>query len=152
MKIKKNLIFKFKKKYNTGFSFFEIIISISLLFTISVLVVLLFNSSNDKQLLYKQIDLIKSSINQTRMDAINSKNTSNQSVLFSTTSISYQGKKIDLENNIFLMSYTTATNTIIFSRISGIPNTSGIFTYKIQKGNNIIATSSITINNLGIIE
>lgn len=143
---------KIKQKQQLGFSFIEMIISLSLLTIISSLVFFSFNSLNDRQSLDKQVDFIKSSINQTRINAINSKDNSNQSILFSSTSILYDNKQIDLENNIYLMQYTTATNTIIFSRISGMPNATGTLIYKLQKGDDIIATSSIIINNLGIIE
>jgi prepilin-type N-terminal cleavage/methylation domain-containing protein len=151
MKININSINK-RYKNQQGFSFVEMIISLSLLVMISSLIFFSFNSLNNKQSLDKQVDFIKSSINQTRTNAINSKNNSNQSILFSSTSISYDDKIIDLENNISLMSYTIATNTINFSRISGIPNATGTLVYKLQKGDTIIATSSIIVNNLGIIE
>ncbi len=151
MKININSINR-RYKNQRGFSFVEMIISLSLLVMISSLIFFSFNSLNNKQSLDKQVDFIKSSINQTRTNAINSKNNSNQSILFSSTSISYDDKIIDLENNISLMSYTIATNTINFSRISGIPNATGTLVYKLQKGDTIIATSSIIVNNLGIIE
>lgn len=151
MKINLNSINK-RYKNQQGFSFVEMIISLSLLVMISSLIFFSFNSLNNKQSLDKQVDFIKSSINQTRTNAINSKNNSNQSILFSSTSISYDDKIIDLENNISLMSYTIATNTINFSRISGMPNATGTLVYKLQKGDTIIATSSIIVNNLGIIE
>jgi hypothetical protein len=50
------------------------------------------------------------------------------------------------------MSNNTGTTTIYFSRISGFPSATGTLVYKLQKGGNVISTSSIIINNLGIIE
>lgn len=135
-----------------GFTFIEMIISLSLLVMISTLILVSFNSLNNKQSLDKQIDFIKSSINQTRTNAINSKNGLDQNIKFSTTSITYDNKIINLENNISLSSYTTGTNTVSFSRLSGFPNATGTLIYKLQKGSTVIATSGIIINNLGIIE
>lgn len=130
----------------------EMIISLSLLVMISSLIFFSFNSLNNKQSLDKQVDFIKSSINQTRTNAINSKNTVSQSINFSTNSITYDGKTINLENDISLMSNNTGTTTIYFSRISGFPSATGTLVYKLQKGSTVISTSSIIINNLGIIE
>ncbi len=130
----------------------EIIVSLSLLAMISSLIFFSFNSLNNIQSLNKQVDFIKSSINQTRLNAVNSKNVVNQSIRFSTNSITYDDKIINLESNISLMSNNTGTTTIYFSRISGFPSATGTLVYKLQKGNVVIATSSIIINNLGIIE
>jgi prepilin-type N-terminal cleavage/methylation domain-containing protein len=141
-----------RTKQQTGFTFIEIIISLSLLTMISALVFVSFNSLNNKQSLDKQIDLLKSTINQTRMDAINSKNSTNHSIQFSTTSIVYDNQTIDLENNVSLLSSTIGSTTISFYRISGFPSATGTLVYKLQKGGAVIATSSIIINNLGIIE
>jgi prepilin-type N-terminal cleavage/methylation domain-containing protein len=141
-----------KTKNKKGFSFIEIIISLSLLTMISVLVFVSFNSLNNKQSLDKQIDFLKSTINQTRMDAINSKNSINHSIQFSSTSIMYDNKTIDLENNISLLSSTMGSTTVSFYKISGFPSATGTLVYQLQKGGTVIATSSIIINNLGIIE
>ncbi len=130
----------------------EIIVSLSLLAMISSLIFFSFNSLNNIQSLNKQVDFIKSSINQTRLNAVNSKNVVNQSIRFSTNSITYDDKIINLESNISLMSNNTGTTTIYFSRISGFPSATGTLVYKLHKGSTVIATSSIIINNLGIIE
>jgi type II secretory pathway pseudopilin PulG len=142
----------FSNKKQKGFSAIELIISIGLLVMISSLIFFSFNSLNNKQSLDKQVDFIKSSVNQTRTNAINSKNAVSQSINFSTNSITYDGKTINLENDISLMSNNTGTTTIYFSRISGFPSATGTLVYKLQKGNDVISTSSIIINNLGIIE
>jgi Tfp pilus assembly protein FimT len=147
--MKKNI----HKKYNQkGFSFVEMIISLGLLIMISSLILFSFNSLNNKQSLDKQVDFIKSSINKTRTNAINSLNNTDQTFTFATTTITYDNKTINLENNITLSSYTTNTKNITFSRLTGFPNATGTIVYKLQKGNTVLATSSIIINNLGIIE
>jgi len=147
--MKKNI----HKKYNQkGFSFVEMIISLGLLIMISSLILFSFNSLNNKQSLDKQVDFIKSSINKTRTNAINSLNNTDQTFTFATTTITYDTKTINLENNITLSSYTTNTKNITFSRLTGFPNATGTIVYKLQKGNTVLATSSIIINNLGIIE
>lgn len=141
-----------KSQNQKGFSFIEMIISLSLLVMISTLIFFSFNSLNNKQSLDKQVDFIKSSINQTRINAINSKNGSDQIFTFASSSIIYNQQNFDLDNGISLSSYTTGTKNITFSRITGFPSATGTLVYKLQKGNTVIATSSIIINNLGIIE
>ncbi len=130
----------------------EMIVSLSILAMISSLIFFSFDSLNSIQSLNKQVDFIKSSINQTRLNAVNSKDVVNQSIRFSTNSITYNDKIINFESNISLMSNNTGTTTIYFSRISGFPSATGTLVYKLQKGGTVIATSSIIINNLGIIE
>ncbi len=149
----KVLIYKKQtQELQKGFSFIEIIISLGLLIMISSLILFSFSALNNKQSLDKQVDFIKSSINKTRINAINSMNNMDQTFSFATTSITYAGQTINLENNITLSSYTTNTKNITFSRLTGFPNATGTIVYKLQKGNTVIATSSIIINNLGIIE
>ncbi len=141
-----------KNNNQSGFSIIEIVISISLLVLISSLIFFSFNSLNNKQSLDKQIDLIESYINKTRNNAINSLNNSDQTIIFSTTSITYLGQTIELDNKIKLYSYTTKSNNITFSRLTGFPNATGTLFYNLHLDDDIFATSSITINNLGIIE
>lgn len=148
-------IFKINNKNQRGFSFMEIVISLGLLMMISSLIFFSFNSLNNRQSLDKQIDFIESYINKTRNNAINSLNNSDQVFSFSTTSITYLGQTIELDNNIKLYSHTTNSKNITFSRLTGFPNATGTLFYKLQVGDDnddIVATSSITINNLGIIE
>lgn len=142
------------KKINLkrGFSFIEMIISLSLLVMISTLIFFSFNSLNNKQSLDKQVDFIKSSINQTRTNAINSKNGTDQVFSFASSSITYNQQVFNLDNSVYLSSYTTGTKDITFSRITGFPSATGTLVYKLQKGGTVMATSSIIINNLGIIE
>lgn len=140
------------QKQQKGFSLIEIMISLGLVIMISSLIFFSFNSLNNRQSLDKQVDLIKLAINKTRNNAINSLNNSDQSFIFSTTSITHTGQTTYLGDDVLLSSYTTGTKNIIFSRLTGFPNATGTLIYKLQKGDDIIATSSITINNLGIIE
>lgn len=140
------------QKQQKGFSAIELIISLTLLIMISSLILFSFSALNNRQSLDKQIDFIKSSINKTRTNAINSLNNADQTFNFATTTITYAGQTINLESNITLSSYTTNTKNITFSRLTGFPNATGTIIYQLKKGNNVIATSSIIINNLGIIE
>jgi type II secretory pathway pseudopilin PulG len=141
-----------KNKSQSGFSAIELLISLGLLIMISSLILFSFSALNNKQALDKQVDFIKSTINKTRTNAINSLNNADQIFSFATTSITYAGQTINLENDITLLAYTTNTRNITFSRLTGFPNATGTIVYKLQKGNTVIATSSIIINNLGIIE
>jgi prepilin-type N-terminal cleavage/methylation domain-containing protein len=135
-----------------GFSLIEIIISIGLIVIISTLTYFSSNALNNRQSFDKQLDFIKSSISQTRVNALNSKNGTDQSITFGTTSMIYNNQEFILENDIQLQSYTTSTSTIIFYRLTGFPNATGALIYNMKKGDKVVASSSIIINNLGIID
>ena len=135
-----------------GFSLIELTVSIALLVGISSLVFVSFNALNNKQALDKQVDFIESAVNKTRTDALNSKNGVDQTFSFSTNAISYNSQTINLESGITLQSNTTGANSITFYRLTGFPSATGTLVYQLKKGNTVIATSSVTINNLGIIE
>lgn len=139
-------------KNKKGYTFVEIIIVLFVLGIILAITMFSFNALNDRQSLDKNVDLIKSLINQSRTNALNSKNGQDQNMVFSTTSVIYGDNVFDLSNNVELYSYTTATNTITFYRVSGMSSATGTLNYVLKRANDIIATSSITINNLGIIE
>lgn len=130
----------------------EMIVSLALVVFISSIIMVSFNSLNNRQALDKQIDFIESAINQTRTNALNSKDGADQTFTFATTSITYNGQTINLDSSVTLSSYTTGTKSLTFYRVTGMTNATGTIVYKLQKGNTVIATSSITINNLGIIE
>lgn len=135
-----------------GFTLIETIVSLSLLALVTSVTLVSFNSLNNRQVLDKQVDFIESAINKTRTGAINSKNGTDQVFTFATTSITYDGITVGLDSSVLLSSYTTGTKSITFSRLTGYPNATGTISYKLQKGSTVIATSTITINNLGIIE
>ena len=143
----------FKYKYKKGFTLLEIMFGLSILFIISSLTFFSFKEMNNKQVLQKQIDDIKLTLNEIRMNAINSKDINgNHSIIFSTTSISFSNKNKTFEKGVYLYDYSTATTTLIFNRLSGLPSASGTFYFKLEKEGEILSTSSIIINNLGIIE
>ena len=114
--------------------------------------VISFHSLQNKQSLDKQVDFIKSLIIEARQSALNSKNGRDQKIIFSTSSIALNEKVFDLENNIQLRSYSMATNTIIFYRVTGLASATGTIEYVIRRDDKDFATSSIMINALGIIE
>ncbi len=140
-------------KYKKGFTLLEIMIALSILFIISYLTFFSFKNMNDRQMLIQQVDDIKLILNKSRMNAINSKDLNgNQSVKISTTSIDFDEVDKFFENNIYMYDYTTSTTTITFKRLSGESSVSGIFYFKLEKGGEILATTSISINSLGVVE
>ena len=135
-----------------GFTLLEMVISIALVALLSLIVFSSFNALNNKQALDRQVDFIESSVVKTRNDALNSKNNVDQKITFSTTSVTFDGVKTEFTGGISLASYSTGTSTITFYRISGTPSATGTLVYQLKQGTTVIATSSILINNLGIIE
>lgn len=138
--------------FKKGFSIIEIIITVGLTILIASLILASFNSLNNLQALDAQVDFIKSTVGKIRTDALNSKNNSDQSITFATTSVTFSGTTVNLNSNVILSSYSTGTSTITFSRITGFPSATGTLIYIMKNGNTITGTSTITINNLGIIE
>ncbi len=134
-----------------GFTLLEVIISAVILIIISSIVIMSFRSLNDKTSLNAEINFIKSAMIKTRNNSINSKDDTSHSFVFSSTTITYDNSTLNLTNNISLY-YTNLPNTIVFSRITGASNASGTLIYQLKKGSNVIATSSIFINSLGIVE
>jgi len=130
----------------------EMMMVIIILSIISGIIFFSFSSMNDKQTLDKQTSLIKNLIGQTRTNALNSKNGKDQKITLATSTVVYDDQVVDLINGVELYSYDLSTSTIVFYRITGLPSATGTFTYALKKGNTIISTSSISINNLGIIE
>ncbi len=140
------------KLNNRGFTLIEMMMTIILLTIISSIIFFSFNALNNKNTLDKQIDLVKNLINQTRVNALNSKNGVDQSIILGTTTIRYNNQNFDLNNGVELYSYNTSTSSIIFYRITGLSSATGTFVYALKKGGIVISTSSISINNLGIVE
>ena len=135
-----------------GFTLLEVIITAVIALILARIVFASFNALNNRQSLQSQVDFIESTVMKVRNDALNSKNASNQSIKFATTSLTYDGITVNLANSVSLLSYTTGTNTISFYTVTGLPTATGTLIYQLKTGNTVIATSSIIINNLGIIE
>lgn len=140
-----------KEKKQKGFSLIEIMFSLGILAILSTLIFFSFNALNNRQSFDKQLDFIKSSINQTRINALNSKNNTDQSITFGSSSIMYDDQQFELENGVELH-LRTMPSTITFYRLTGFPNATGTLIYNLKKGSQVVASSSIIINNLGILD
>lgn len=135
-----------------GFSLMELMISLAILIGISALIFVSFNSLNNRQSLDAQTDSVRAAIVQARTDALNSKNGADHSITFATTSMVYEGQSYNYASGITLSSFTTSSKTITFYRLTGFPSANGTLNFQLKKGNTIIATSSVSINTLGIVE
>lgn len=135
-----------------GFSLIELVITLALVAGISSLIFVSFNSLNNRQSLDKQVDYIKSSLVQVRNDAVNAKGGIDHTFAFASTTVSVDGSAYALPNNVSLASHTFSATTVTFARLTGYPNATGTLVYQLKSGNTVVATSSIIINNLGIIE
>jgi len=135
-----------------GFSLIELVITLALVIGISGLIFVSFNALNGRQTLDKQVDYIKSSLVNIRNDAVNAKGGTDHVFAFSSSTISVDGSIYTLPNNVSLASHTLSSKSVIFARLTGYPNATGTLVYQLKSGNTVVATSSIIINNLGIIE
>lgn len=147
------------KKTQNGFTLLELLISLTLVLIITRLVYSSFSALNNRQILDQEIAQVKSYIEKSRMDSLNSKNGDSHGIVFATSSISVievmatSTKYIYVLNNrVQLVSSTLGTSTLTFARISGLPNATGTLTYTYSQGSTVIGTSTITINGAGIVQ
>ena len=144
-----------KKK---GFTLLEIVIVVALFAIVSKIVFSSFGALNDRQSLESDMSLIKSSIHQSRLESLNSKTGLAHGVQFSSTSITIvdQGRStvriIPFASGVKLATSTFSTSTVIFSKVTGLPSATGTLTYVLMKGGKVIASSSFSINNVGVIQ
>lgn len=142
-----------------GFTLLEIIIVLTLVLIISQLVYGSFTSLNNRQILDKEVDQVKSYIQKARINSLNAKNGDAHGLVFSSSTVqvievlaSSTVYTYTLNNRVRLAASTLGTSTLVFARVSGIPNATGTLTYTYSSGSTVIGTSSIVINGLGITE
>lgn len=142
-----------------GFTLLELLISITLVLIISGIVYSSFSALNNRQILDQEIARIKSYIEKSRMNSLNSKNGNEHGIRFASSSITTVEVTATSTQNVFtqnntikLVGSTLGTTTLTFARISGLPNATGVLTYTYSSGTTVIATSTITINGAGIVQ
>lgn len=148
-----------KIEHRKGFTLLELLISMALILLISRLVYSSFSGLNERQILDQEMAQVKSYIQKSRMNSLNSKNGDAHGIAFATSSISVievlatSTKYVyTLNNRVQLINSTLGTSTLVFARISGLPNATGTLTYTYSQGSRVIGTSTITINGLGIVQ
>lgn len=153
------MIFSEHIKRIKGFTLFEIIVVLSIVLMVSFIVYSPLSSLNNRQVLDKEVAQIESYIQKTRMNSLNSKHGDEYGIRFATSTIQMIATTASstitlytLNNRVRLASSTLGTSTIVFSRISGLPNATGTLLYVYDTGNSVSGTSTITINGLGIIQ
>ena len=142
-----------------GFTLLELIICIALVAIVGQLVYSSFNALNNRQILDQEVAQVKSYIQKSRMDSLNSKNGDSHGIMFASSSISVieilatsTSFIYTLNNRVRLVNSTLGTSTLTFARISGLPSATGTLTYTYSSGNMIVGTSTITINGAGIVQ
>lgn len=146
-------------KFEKGFTLLELIIVIALVGIVSSLVYSSFNALNNRQILDQEMAQVKSYIQKSRMNSLNSRNGDAHGIVFATSSISVievlatSTKYVyTLNNRVKLVNSTLGTSTLTFARISGLPNASGTLTYTYSTGSTVVGTSTIVINGVGIVQ
>jgi prepilin-type N-terminal cleavage/methylation domain-containing protein len=144
---------------NKGFTLLELMIVIVLTCVLSSIVYVSFTSLNNRQILDKEMAQVKSYIQKARINSLNSKNGDAHGVMFATTSLTVVELLATstlyvyvLNERIRLTSSTLGTSTLTFARISGLPSATGTLTYTYGSGSTVVGTSTITINNAGIVQ
>ena len=148
-----------------GFTFIEVMITLALVAIVAGLISASFSSLNNRQLVDKEVDNIKSIIQKTRLESLNSKNGSTHKVIFASTSITtaetgttttkvypFSSSVIMKINGLKEVSGGAATSSVAFAKLSGLANATGTVTYIFDGGPTNTATRTITINALGTVE
>ncbi len=148
-----------------GFTLLEIVIVVVLIFMIARMAFASFNMLNRRQILDKQVDYIRTIVQKTRLDSLNSKDGATFRVEFgsgqavvhasgtTTTSVyPYTSNVVLTSTNLNAVSGGAATTTVFFSKISGLAGAQGTLTYSLMSGGVAVMTKTLTINALGIVE
>lgn len=152
-------MFSVYTKNKKGFTMIELIVVIVLTFIVSYIVFASLSDLNNRQILDKEVAQVKRYIQDARIDSLNSKNNDTHGIVFATSSISVIEVLASstsyiyvLNNRVKLVNSTLGTSTLTFARISGLPNATGTLTYTYSLGSQVIGTSTIIINGLGIVQ
>ncbi|MEN9604604.1 MAG: hypothetical protein RJB39_289 [Candidatus Parcubacteria bacterium] len=153
--------------HNKGFTVVELIVVIALMAMIAGMTFASFSSLNNRQALDKQVDAVKSIVQQTRLASLNSKDGATFSVVFGINKITVKESgtttvkdypniaRISLiTNGLQTVVGSNATSTISFAKISGLANATGVLTYGLVTGTGSTTsmTKTITVNALGRVE
>jgi prepilin-type N-terminal cleavage/methylation domain-containing protein len=153
------------KKRNLGFSLIELIVVLALITMIARLVFTSFNALNSRQALDKEVDYVKTLIQKTRLDSLNSKNgatfrirfENNQITVYqsgTTTTAVYPFSTNVRLNTIGLTAVSggAATTTVSFAKITGLAGAQGTLTFGLVVGATTTISKSVVINALGTVE
>lgn len=142
-----------------GFTLLEAVIVIALVSIVSTIVYTSFTALQDRQILDSEVAQVESYIQKARMNSLNAKNGDAHGVLFGTSTIQIVEVSTSsttyiytLHNRVKLVQSTLGTSTLVFARISGLPNATGTLTYTYSVGGAVKGTSTIVVNGLGIIQ
>ncbi len=148
-----------------GFSLIELIIVITIFGILSRIVFVSISEMQNKQSLDKEMDFIRSLVQKTRLESLNSKNGNIHALVFASSSIqkiesgtttattySLSNDIVLFQNNLKSVTNGSATTTLSFARISGYTNATGTLVFILQKGSTSMATETISINGLGTVE
>lgn len=140
-----------------GFTLLEAVIVLSLVIIVSSLIFASFGALQDRQILDSEVAQVKSYIQKARMNSLNSKKGDAHGIFFGTSTIRTVEVSTSsllyvytLHNRVRLVQSTLGTSTLVFARVSGLPNATGTLTYVYSVGGKGKGTSTITINGLGI--
>ena len=153
------------KQKKNGFTLLEILLVIALLGMIAGLVYASFSALNNRQILNAEVDNIKSIIQITRLESLNSKNGSTHRIIFDATTVTTAEtgtttiKVYTLSPSVIMQGQTlkqisngAATSSVSFAKLTGLANATGTVTYIFNGGSAYTATKTITINALGTVE
>lgn len=154
-----------QNKENTGFTFIEVMITLALVAIVAGLIIASFSSLNGRQTLDKEVDNIKSIIQKTRLESLNSKNGSTHRIIFDANMVTtaetgttttrvypFSSSVVMQINGLREVSGGAATSTVAFAKLSGLANATGTITYIFNINSANTATRTITINALGTVE
>ncbi len=141
-----------------GFTLLELVIIVVLVSIVAKITFSSFASLNNREVLDSQVALIKSTIQKARLESLNSKNGIAHGVRFASTTLTITDQGVDtmrvvsFSNGVTLASQTLGTTSVTFAKVTGLSSASGTLTYTLTRGNTVIATTSFSINGIGVIQ
>ena len=140
-----------------GFTFLEMMIVLAIIALSVVIVISSLNKEEGGQALSTSVSSIISVLNETKSQAVSSKDASGYGVrIFSNKLISFEGtygnknSELDLSNLVKISTSTGIGSDIIFNNVSGSTNASGTITITVLS--NPSQTSVINVYSTGNVE
>jgi Tfp pilus assembly protein FimT len=138
---------------------------LALVAIVAGLILASFSGLNNRQTLDKEVDNIKSIIQKTRLESLNSKNGSTHRIIFDTNSVTtaetgttttrtylFSSSVVMQTNGLKEVIGGAATSSVAFAKLSGLASAIGTITYIFNGGSTGMVTRTVTINALGTVE
>jgi type II secretory pathway pseudopilin PulG len=157
------MVLNYKKHFNGGFSFLEVLIAIGISVLLGAISFYALQGVNNKEVLDKSALSVVALLEQTRASTLASKNASEYGVHFDTNQmVMFTGSTYNISNssnvvvpinekvNVSNFNLVGGGHDVIFKRLTGASDTSGTITLSLVASST--TSKIITIHKTGIVE